>query len=208
MTKVKFTALYDWLAERPDLNSTEKILIAHIMRFRRSGCFKSNNKIAHDLGLDRSTTIRAIKGLIDKEWIAPLYETRHNRVLFVSEVKLNDMPIFEWKMGSGKTPPCEEKKSVGSGKTPPCEEKKSVGSGKTPPIGSGVLHQGSGVLHQGSGETPLCVNKTSIDLSYIDERVLKEVNFLKSTMKEKTGKPTVAQFERRRQQLHKQLRED
>ena len=177
MPKVRFTAIYDWLAELPDLNSNEKIIIAHVLRFHPSGCFKSNNRLAHDLGIDRSTVIRTIKGLIDKEWIAPLYETRHNRVLFVSEVKRNNMPLFDEISGSGKLP--------------------LSGSGKT--------HQGSGKLHQGSGKLPLCVNRNSKDLSYSDERMRKEVSFAASSMKEKTGKPTAEQFERRRQQLHRQL---
>ena len=169
--KAKFTAIYDWLAERPDLNSTEKILIAHILRFGRSGCFKSNNRLAHDLGMDRVTVIRAIKGLIDSEWIAPLYETRHNRILFVSEVRLDDMPLFAGGSGSGAT------------------------------------QQGSGATQQGSGATPPPFNRNSKDLSYIEKRVLNEVNFAASTMKERTGKSTADQFERRRQQLHRQLEE-
>jgi len=178
MTKVKFTAVYDWLAERPDLNSTEKILIAHVLRFGRSGCFKSNNRLARDLGIERTTVIRTIKGLIDSEWIAPLYESRQNRILFVSEGKLNDMPLLDGICGK------------------PVKNENS---------GGGKMQQGGGVLQQGGGKTPPVLNRNRRDLSYIDERVLNEVNFLASTMKEGTGRLGSDHFERRRQQLKGQL---
>jgi len=189
MSKVRFTAIYDWLAEIADLNSNEKIIIAHVLRFHPAGCYKSNNRLAKDLGIDRSTVIRTLKGLIDKEWIAPLYETRRDRILYVSEVKRNNMPLFDAISGSGNLPP---------------------------PVG-GKLHQGSGKLHQvggnlpptGSGNLPPCVNRNSTDLSYSEKRrekrVLNEVNFLASSMKEKTGRPNAEQFERRRQQLRRQV---
>ena len=184
MAKVQFTAVYDWLARREELSAGEKLLIAHVLRFGRSGCFKSNNTLAHDLGMDRVTVIRTIKCLIDKQWIAPLYETRRDRILFVNERMIEDMPLLDKILGCGKPVKSSVKSAV---------------------PGSGALQQVSGALQQVSGDAPLAFNKTSKDLSYIDERLRKEVDFLASSMKEKIGRLSESQFEDRRQRQIMQL---
>jgi hypothetical protein len=97
---VQFTALYDWLARRRDLNSTEKIIIAHILRYGKSGCSKSNKVFAREIGMDRSTFIRAKKQLIQKEILALTPERRP--VMFVNENMIEKMPVFDYVKGCGK----------------------------------------------------------------------------------------------------------
>ena len=185
MAKVQFTVVYDWLAHRRDLSWPEKILIAHVLRFGASGCFKSNNKLAHDLGLDRVTVIRLIKSLIGREWLAVLFENRRDRILYVAEEKLDDMPLLAGVKGCGKP------------------VRKPV---KSQNKASGAAPQVSGAAPQVSGAAPLAFNRTRRDLSYIDEKEKREVDFLASVMKERAGKPNAKEFERRRQQLIKQTK--
>ena len=48
MKEVKpgFNPVFDWLAEDRTLSSTEKIIIAHILRFGKSGCYEDKGTIA------------------------------------------------------------------------------------------------------------------------------------------------------------------
>jgi hypothetical protein len=180
MAKVKFTALYDWLARRRDLNSTEKMIISHILRYGRTGCYKSNKMLAGDLGIDKRTLGRAVSGLVHKDWIAQLYETRRRRVLFINELMLDDMPLFESMTGCGKP------------------VRKPVKSSKS----------GWGRFAVWWGRFAPTIYKKSKHVSYNNETILKEqADFLSSKMKQKT-RLTKAEFEARRQEYHRQLEED
>jgi len=181
---IQFTAVYDWLARRKDINSTEVLIIARILRFGRPGCYMSNATLANALGMDRTTLIRALKILIHKEWVAPLYPKRGERILYINEAMLDDMPLFANVRGCGI-------------------------SLETSLSSSGVLQQGSvETPPAGSSETPPALNRNRKQflLEKIDEtRAKREVDFLASVMKEREGKPTAEQFEDRRQKLIEQV---
>jgi len=185
MTKIQFTAVYDWLARRRDLNSTEKLIVAHILRYGRSGCYKSNKMLAGDLGIDKRTLARAVKELVVKDWIAPLYESRRRRVLYINEAMLDDMPLFESVINCGKP----VRKPVKSSKS---------GWGRFAPMW--------GHLVTGWGRFAPFLNRKKKDVSlYSNEKILKEqIDFLSSKMKQKT-RISKTEFEARRQKYLEQL---
>lgn len=185
--RVPFTALYDWLARRTDLTTTEKIIVAQILRYGKSGCFKSNNTFAQDLGIDRVSFIRALKSLVDKAWVAILFPARRERILYINEEMIADLPLFEEVRGCGKP-----------------VRKSLLVSGETPPSDSGA---GSGALQQVSGAAPPALYRKRKDLSYRDEtREEREILFATSAMKEKARAGLSAEeLERRRQRQQQAL---
>lgn len=80
-----YTKVEDWLAQRTDLSALEKLIIAKIMRYGKRGCFQGYGSLAKNLGVDRRHLIRTVKELIHKGWLAPLYEGKYKRILYVTE---------------------------------------------------------------------------------------------------------------------------
>lgn len=127
--KTTFTPLYDWLAEREDLSLLEKLIICRVLRFGEGGCFESYSTMAKAFHVDRSNLIKNIKSLVKKQWLAPLYETKYVRVLWVDPDRFSvgplfDLPAVQKARGSGAKPPVND--SDGGGFEP-------SGSGAKPP---------------------------------------------------------------------------
>lgn len=94
MDAVTFTPLYDWVAKRKDLTLMEKILICRILRWGDSGCWEKYSTIARFYGVNRCTVIRAIKSLVDKEWLLPPLPDGRIRILYINPEKLTPGPLF------------------------------------------------------------------------------------------------------------------
>ena len=184
MAKIEFTIVDDWLSKRMDLSWPEKIIIAHILRYGRSkyGCFKSNGNIAKSLGFRcRASVIRIIARLEDNDWIVKRTYPCRERSLFINQEKLDDMPLMAGVKGCAKP------------------VKSLVGGGSAALPGSSAALQGGG----SAALPPLNRNKKQSLLRDIYET--KEERDLSLPEIRERAKPTADQFERRRQQLHKQL---
>lgn len=183
--KLKFTIVYDWLAQRTDLAWPEKIIIAHILRFDKNefGCFKSNGKIAKSLGFTRVSVIRIINRLEDREWVIRRTYPNRERSLFVNKEKLDNMPLLAGIKGRAKPVRFAVSSSAeGSGAAP-------LSSSAAPPSGSGAA--------------PLPFNRNRRQSLLRDIEETKEEDFSSSEIRER-AKTTVAEFEDRKRKLLEQ----
>lgn len=98
---IGFNPVFDGLAIRTDLTSTEKIIIAHILRWGKRGCFESKNTFAKFLGINERTLDRAVNKLYAEEWITIDYNTSPPTYWITTE-KLRDIPVFDKLKGCGK----------------------------------------------------------------------------------------------------------
>lgn len=89
-----FTPLYDWVARRTDLTLLEKIIICKVLRYGNNGCYESYANLAKDFAVDRRNLIRTVKGLIKKDWLAVLYESKNRRILYIVPERLSPGPLF------------------------------------------------------------------------------------------------------------------
>lgn len=89
-----FTPLYEWIMVRKDLDLFEKLIICRVLKYKDGGCFESNARIAKFLSMHTRTVQRVAKRLVQKDWLAPLYESAQRRILFVNPEKLLPGPLF------------------------------------------------------------------------------------------------------------------
>ena len=198
---LRFTIVYDWLANRRDLSWSEKILIAHILRYDKSkyGCFKSNGEIAKALGFSkhhgRVAVIRIINRLEAAGWVIKRKYPGRERSLFINEEKLDGMPLLAGIKGR-KKPVSLPVKSCGK------PVKSSEGSGSQP------LLSGSQPL-PGSGSQPLPLNRNRKQslIRDIEERKEKRETYLFSSIIDERKKMSEEQFDERRQSLIEQTKE-
>lgn len=80
------------------------LIIGRILRWGKSGCAETNERLSKAFHIDRRTIIRSIKKLVHSEWLAPLYPTKRLRILYVNPEKLTAGPLFG-KKGGGKLSP-------------------------------------------------------------------------------------------------------
>jgi hypothetical protein len=177
----RYITINDWLLNQRDLTSTEKLIIAHIMGFGASGCWKSSNEFARYIGIDRGTFIRAYLNLVvNKKWIVVLHDTHKERVLFINDEMLENLPLLKGQNGCGKP--------VKSGRG---------ASGETPP---GALQNATG----GSGETPPPLYRTE-EISYkkLEKKEIKEIigACAEMTKNRAGGRLSESEFQRRRQKM-------
>lgn len=182
--KPKFTAVYDWLLRLEELSSTEKLIIAHVLRYGKRGCYKSNSRLAADLGIARTNLIKVLHKLQRKEWIAIEYPSKRERFMFVYEEALKDMPLFDSVKGCGKPSSFAVKSS---------ESGAEGGDDSSPSAGDDSLQVGD--------ESSPPLNRTSKDLSYSNSRETKEVNFAAAAMKEEGSRLSPEAADRRRRHL-------
>jgi len=180
----RYITVNDWLANRRDLSSTEKLIVAHIMGFGPAGCWKSSSEFARYLGITRRHFIRAYVELVRKQWIAPGYERRTERVLFINEEMLENLPLLKGQKGCGK----------------PVKSH--------PPASDVNAHTGDKSGSAGSDNLSPALYRT--EESFLSEIENKEIKHLVGACAEMTknragGELTNAEFERRRQKLQKDL---
>ena len=96
-----FNPVYDWLAEDRTLTSTEKLIIAHIHRRGKRGCYENEANFARFLGIDPRTLERAAKGLYEKEIITFGYHTKP-KTWYVTTEFIKGKPVFDGLKGCGK----------------------------------------------------------------------------------------------------------
>ena len=101
--KVKpgFNPVFDWLASDPTKTSTEKLIIAHILRWGRGGCHEDTKDIAINLGINDRTLERAAKSLYERELITFGYDTVP-KTWFVTDKLLIGKHVFDGLKGCGK----------------------------------------------------------------------------------------------------------
>jgi len=92
-----YTILPDWLMERKDLSTAEKLIFARILRFNK-GCYESSAKIAKAFNLNQRTVRRALKRLMKKngkQWIAALHPTDWTRILYATPENIPPGPLWD-----------------------------------------------------------------------------------------------------------------
>lgn len=90
-----FTPLYDWIAQQKDLSLLEKLVICKVLRYGNKGCYESYRSMARKFGVDHSNLTKAVKGLIAKDWLCVLYESKYRRILYVVPERLSAGPLFD-----------------------------------------------------------------------------------------------------------------
>ena len=91
---VTFTPVYDWIAEQKNLSLLEKLIICKVLRYGKNGCYESYRSMARKFGVDHSNLTKAVKGLIRKDWLCVLYESKNKRILYVVPDRLSAGPLF------------------------------------------------------------------------------------------------------------------
>jgi hypothetical protein len=110
----KFTPLYEWLSEYRDISLNEALILSRVKMWGNRGCFESYARMAKFLKMDRSTVIRTVKNLLQKDYLIVLHQTRSKRILYFNADKFT-IPLSK---SSGRVPPVAAK---GSGNLPPAE---------------------------------------------------------------------------------------
>ena len=87
-----FTKLYDFIMVRKNLTLIEKLVLCRAIRFQ-DGWYESASKAAKWVGCSRRTLQRAVKSLVKKGELAPLYESKNKRILWPT---VKDLPLFEY----------------------------------------------------------------------------------------------------------------
>ncbi|HIJ67453.1 MAG TPA: helix-turn-helix domain-containing protein [Planctomycetes bacterium] len=119
----KFTPLYDWVMADERLSLLDGLIVGRVLRWGGSGCYESNTTLAKAFNTDRRTVIRAIKRLVKLGWLAPLYQSKGGRILYVCQEKLTAGPLFDKKSGDKLSRP--PKKVVSNCHYPPVKFDKS-----------------------------------------------------------------------------------
>ena len=99
--EIGFNPVFDWLAKDKTLSSTEKLIIAHILRRGKRGCFESRKNFACFLGIDERTLERAGKKLYAEDIITFGYHTKPKTYYLTTE-SMKGKAVFDGLRGCGK----------------------------------------------------------------------------------------------------------
>jgi len=92
-----YIKVFEWLLKHPDLSMLDALLVAHIMRYDLKGCYHTNEQLGLLFKRSPRHIQRAIKSLVKRQWIAPLYVTSFNRILWASPKEPPIGPIKDYK---------------------------------------------------------------------------------------------------------------
>jgi len=90
-----FTPFFDWIAQQKDLTLLEKLIICKVLRYGKKGCYESYRSMSRNFGVDHSNLTKAVKGLIAKDWLCVLYESKYRRIFYVIPERLSAGPLFD-----------------------------------------------------------------------------------------------------------------
>lgn len=93
----KYIIVYEWLLRHPELTAVEALIVSHIVRWGKSGCFQSNASLGRLFKKHPRQIQRMIKDLVRRGWLAPLYHTKQKRVLYASLKKPPLGPLFDYQ---------------------------------------------------------------------------------------------------------------
>jgi hypothetical protein len=190
--KPYFDPVFDWLAKEPSLTSTEKLIVAHILRYGKRGCYESKDVFSKCLGINERTLDRAIKKLYVEQWITTDFNTTPN-TYWVCNERLKGKIVFASMAGCGK---------------PVSYGVKSLRI---------RMNQGGRFVRIWrrfvGTEGALCrlLNRKTKDLYHRDNRIKEskeKISQLISDERDKKKRMTKAQFEAKRREYHEQLKEN
>ena len=188
--EIGFNPIFDDLARDRSLTSTEKLFIAHILRFGCKGCYESKPVLSTAMGIDQRTLERVRKGLYVKQWVTIDYSTKP-ATLYITTEKLKTIRVWGSLTGCGK---------------PVSLAVKTYGIYQNQGRRFGAL--GRRFVQIGAAFCHLFYRKRG-DLSYNkrrENRVKEKISSIISEERKKEKRPlSKAEFEARRIEYHKQL---
>lgn len=92
-----YIKVFEWLMQHPELSMLDALLVAQVMRFDLKGCYQTNYELGKLFKKSPRHIQRAIKSLVKRQWLAPLYITQYNRLLWASPKEPPNGPIKDYK---------------------------------------------------------------------------------------------------------------
>lgn len=79
----EFYKLFKSVARLTDITSTEKIVLTIILSYTNSGLefFMSNKNLSEEMGMDKTSIIRAVDSLRDREYVETYYKYKEGKMV-------------------------------------------------------------------------------------------------------------------------------
>lgn len=95
-----YIKVYEWLLTHPELTTLEALIVSHIIRWDKNGCYQSNAELGKLFKKHPRHIQRIIKSLVKRGWLAPLYPTKYDRFIWATPKNPPIGPLFDYKQKS------------------------------------------------------------------------------------------------------------